>query len=210
MIDTFKACRDDAEINGPVELGPMIGHAWRSDPKRLAFTLSRYKFVAKMLAGHGVVAEVGAGDGFASAIVREQVEGLDLYDVDTRLGDGGVQPHDLTLSPLPAQYDAAYALDVLEHVAPGDDCRNFLSNAAKSLHDFGTLIIGVPSLESQAYASEISRAGHINCMSGEALRDLCGEQFRRVFMFGMNDEVVHTGFLPMSHYLLALCCVPRR
>lgn len=210
MNDTFKACRDDIQRNGPVELGPMIGHAWRSDPKRLAFTLSRYKFVAKMLAAHGVVAEVGAGDGFASAIVRAQVGALDLYDADTRLSGGAVQPHDLTLAPLPKQYDATYALDVLEHVAPGNDCRVFLNNAANSLHEFGTLIVGMPSLESQAHASEISRAGHVNCMSGEDLRDLCAAVFRRVFMFGMNDEVVHTGFLPMSHYLLALCCVPRR
>jgi hypothetical protein len=25
-------------------------------------------------------------------------------------------------------------------------------------------------------------------------------------MFSMNDEVVHTGFHPMAHYLFALCC----
>lgn len=27
--------------------------------------------------------------------------------------------------------------------------------------------------------------------------------FHNVFMFSMNDEVVHTGFHPMAHYLLA-------
>jgi hypothetical protein len=25
----------------------------------------------------------------------------------------------------------------------------------------------------------------------------------------MNDEIVHTGFFPMAHYLLALCCTKR-
>jgi len=25
----------------------------------------------------------------------------------------------------------------------------------------------------------------------------------------MNDEVVHTGFYPMAHYLLAVCAGPR-
>ncbi|MFM8835604.1 MAG: methyltransferase type 12, partial [Actinomycetota bacterium] len=29
--------------------------------------------------------------------------------------------------------------------------------------------------------------------------------FHSVFMFSMNDEVVHTGFFPMSHYLIAVC-----
>jgi len=27
-----------------------------------------------------------------------------------------------------------------------------------------------------------------------------------VFVFSMNDEVVHTGFYPMAHYLLAVAC----
>jgi hypothetical protein len=30
--------------------------------------------------------------------------------------------------------------------------------------------------------------------------------FHHVFIFSMNDEVVHTGFYPMAHYLLALGC----
>lgn len=30
--------------------------------------------------------------------------------------------------------------------------------------------------------------------------------FHNVFMFSMNDEVVHTGYGKMSHYNIALCC----
>jgi hypothetical protein len=30
------------------------------------------------------------------------------------------------------------------------------------------------------------------------------EHFENVFVFSMNDEVVHTGFTPMAHYLLAI------
>jgi hypothetical protein len=29
--------------------------------------------------------------------------------------------------------------------------------------------------------------------------------FHAVFLFSMNDEVVHTGFAPMAHYLIAVC-----
>ena len=29
--------------------------------------------------------------------------------------------------------------------------------------------------------------------------------FRNVFMFSMNDEVLHTGFEKMSNYIFALC-----
>ena len=28
--------------------------------------------------------------------------------------------------------------------------------------------------------------------------------FENVFVFGMNDEVVHTGFYPMCHYIFVL------
>ena len=30
------------------------------------------------------------------------------------------------------------------------------------------------------------------------------------FTFGMNDEVVHTGFYPMAHYYFALCSIPKK
>ena len=56
------------------------------------------------------------------------------------------------------------------------------------------LIIGTPSLESQAYASPPSKAGHINCKSGDELKALLSSYFHNVFLFSMNDEVVHTGF----------------
>ena len=32
------------------------------------------------------------------------------------------------------------------------------------------------------------------------------DHFHNVFIFSMNDEVVHTGFAPMPHYYFALCC----
>jgi hypothetical protein len=66
-------------------------------------------------------------------------------------------------------------------------------------------LIGTPSLESQAHASPISRAGHVNCKTAAQLAELCGEFFHSVFQFSMNDEVVHTGFPAMAHYLFALC-----
>ena len=68
--------------SGPEELGLMSGSVWRDDPKRLVFSLARYKFVAKMLSGSGDVVEVGCGDGFGSRIVRQEVNKLLVTDVD--------------------------------------------------------------------------------------------------------------------------------
>ncbi|MFN7264275.1 MAG: hypothetical protein ACK5T5_05005, partial [Phenylobacterium sp.] len=63
--------------------------------------------------------------------------------------------------------------------------------------------------ESQVYASEISKAGHVNCKTGEDLRAFMLKFFSNVFLFSMNDEVVHTGYAPMAHYLFAIGCGKR-
>jgi hypothetical protein len=73
----------------------------------------------------------------------------------------------------------------------------------------GIAVFGMPSLESQKFASKASREGHVNCQTGEQLRTTLGRHFARVFMFSMNDEVVHTGFFPMAHYLIGVCVSPK-
>ena len=77
---------------------------------------------------------------------------------------------------------------------------------ASSLDAAGTMIIGMPSLESQPYASALSKEGHVNCKTMPDLKAVMQGHFHNVFMFSMNDEVVHTGYHKMAHYLFALCC----
>jgi hypothetical protein len=38
----------------------------------------------------------------------------------------------------------------------------------------------------------------------DTLQALMIRYFENVFMFGMNDEIVHTGYAPMCHYIWAL------
>lgn len=204
---------------GVARLGLMNNQVWHDDPKRLAFTLARYKFVAKMLKGRERVLEVGCGDAFGSRLVRQDVKSLLATDFDPlfiedarqRMSppwDFEVATHDILAGPVPGQFDAAYTLDVLEHI-PATHEDIFLDNIKASLTEHGTCIVGMPSLESQSYASPASRAGHINCMTGEHFRQVMERHFHNVFIFSMNDEVVHTGFLPMAHYLLAIACSKR-
>jgi hypothetical protein len=49
---------------------------------------------------------------------------------------------------------------------------------------------------------------HINLKTAESLKELMSNYFYNTFIFSMNDEVVHTGFLPMAHYIFALACNP--
>ena len=59
------------EKNKKVSMGNRSGLGFLDDPVRLTFTLSRYKFVAKMFEGFNNVLEIGAGDGFKSPIVGQ-------------------------------------------------------------------------------------------------------------------------------------------
>ncbi len=195
-------------------LGLMTNQVWHQDPKRLVFTLSRYKFVAKMLKGTGRVLEVGCGDGFAARIVRQEVGHLTITDFDPLfIADAKahmVEPWvfdadvlDILAAPHPGRFDAVYSLDVMEHIdAAREDV--YLENMKASLTDAGTMIVGMPSLESQGHASPASKAGHVNCKTGEELRRVMLKHFQTVLIFSMNDEVVHTGFFPMAHYLFAI------
>jgi hypothetical protein len=202
-------------------LGSMATDRWRSDSKLLGVTLSRYKFVSKMFANFNSVLEIGAADAWYSRVVFNEVQKLTLSDFDKIwLDDFRMQEiyhdsgteyliHNFVDSQMNRVFEGAYALDVLEHIHPSDQGR-FLSNVCSSLVPYGAAIFGMPSAESQVYASEGSKAGHVNCQSGEELKSNLKEYFQNVFIFSMSDEVVHTGFTPMAHYLLALCVNPKQ
>jgi 2-polyprenyl-3-methyl-5-hydroxy-6-metoxy-1,4-benzoquinol methylase len=199
---------------GLTSLGVEKNANWHSDPKRLVFVFSRYKFVAKMLSGKDKVLEVGCGDGFPIRIVLQEVGSVHAVDIDPLFIQDILERtdekwpftcavHDITRAPLQEKFDAAYSLDVLEHIAKNQE-RDFLQNITNSLSKTGVLIVGMPSLESQAYASPLSKIGHVNCKTGAELKSLMMDYYDNVFMFSMNDEVVHTGYQPMAQYVFAI------
>jgi cyclopropane fatty-acyl-phospholipid synthase-like methyltransferase len=171
-----------------------------------------------MLAGKKRVLEVGVGDGWASRVVQQEIKpdgvlvGIELFpewveDARKCMEEKwkfDVFQHDMLTGPVPGRFDAAFALDVLEHILPAKEDL-FIRNIAASLDAPGVLIIGMPSLESQLYASAGSKAGHVNCKTAPDLKAVMQKHFHDVFIFSMNDEVVHTGFHKLAHYLFALC-----
>lgn len=206
----------DLERQGLEQLGLMSSQVWREDPRRLLFVLARYKFVAKMFAGLDRVLEIGCADAFGTRVVRQEVPHVVATDFDpvfierNRSRHAGPWPidyrvHDILAGPLPEQFDGAYAVDVIEHIPVEHELR-FLDHLAASLNPRGVALLGTPSLQSQVYASSPSKAGHVNCKDAPGLRALMAHRFHNVFIFSMNDEVVHTGFSPMAHYLWALGC----
>lgn len=208
------------EKTGAGVLGLTTSFFWEHDPKHLLFTLSRYKFAAKLVEGMKDVAEVGCGDATGARIVAGGVRRVDGYDFDPvfienaqRINAGikklGFTVHNILQKKLPKQYNAIYALDVLEHILKKDEAK-FLRNTIASLSPHGMLILGTPNITSQVYASKPSVEGHVNCKSHNELRSLMKKYFHISLLFSMNDEVVHTGYGPMAHYLFGVGICPKK
>jgi 2-polyprenyl-3-methyl-5-hydroxy-6-metoxy-1,4-benzoquinol methylase len=202
------------DTKGLARLGLTSSGAWSLDPKRLLFILARYKFVAKTLSGKQSVLEVGCGDAFGTRLVLEEVESVVAVDFDPVFVKDANQRmeeswqfecrvHDILSGPVEGKFDAAYSLDVIEHI-PKDREHDFMLNIVHTLADQGVLIIGTPSIQSQVYASQGSKEGHVNCKDAKELKRLLLDYFHNAFIFSMNDEVVHTGYYPMAHYLFGL------
>ncbi len=208
------------EERGHVPLGILKSREWMEDPRRMLFSMARYKFVSKMLSGRRQVLEVGCGDGFNAPIVMQEVGHLTITDfceefiVDAKRRKPPEWSYDAVVhnfidGPFDGWFDAAYSLDTLEHIDDGEE-DTFIGNICRCLTDDAAFIVGMPSLESQVYASAGSKLGHVNCKTSPDMKALMEKYFKSVFMFSMNDETIHTGYHKMAHYILALCAHPRK
>ena len=207
---------DEYVRQGPIQFGPWTSANFRLDPKRFLFQLARYKFCAKMLAGKSKVLELGCGDAPGVPIVLQTVESIHGIDIEPLVIEDNLARfskekflnvsfavHDLFKEPLPEKFDAVYSLDVIEHI-PSEIEESLMKNLTRSLTPQAVCVIGTPNETSQAYASLYSVAGHVNLKNGETLRILLEKYFHNVFIFSMNDEVVHTGFTAMAHYIFGM------
>lgn len=205
---------DTYNETGGVVLGPYTSHIWRHDPRHMGFLLARYKFCAKMLSGKQRVLEVGCGDSIGTPVVLQNVSEVVGIDFEPIVIEDAIRRnehteccsykvHDMTSGPVHPHFDAAFSLDVIEHIPPEMETV-FVQNIADSLTKDGVFIMGTPNITAQAYASECSQIGHINLKSGQTIREALLPFFENVFVFSMNDEVVHTGYSPMAHYLICM------
>ncbi len=197
-----------------VTLGPQWSFALYDDPKRLSFVLARYKFAARMACRDRQILELGCNEGVGALVLAEfatSYTGVD-YDKDaiTAARSNWTDSkftfiHDDFLEKKFGDFDSVVSHDVIEHIQPRYE-NVFLETVCRNLIPGGVCVIGTPNKTAAAYASATSNAGHVNLYDHQRLRASMQRYFRTVFMFGMNDEVVHTGFPAMAHYLVAVGC----
>jgi len=204
-----------------IELGPYFTYNLLHAPRHLLFTFSRYKFAARLIGEFPKVniLELGCNEGLGTRLLAENLHRVTAVDSDkdaiqwakSNLEKKGniVFKYDDFLGKDYGKYDVVVALDVIEHI-PKEQEIAFFQTLTGNLNDDGYCIIGTPNISASQYSSEPSKIGHVNLFSAERLRDTARQYFKHVFLFGMNDEVVHTGFYPMAQYLLALCCFKKR
>ncbi len=202
-----------------IELGPYFGHQILNSPRHMLFTLSRYKFAARMLPQDRKIRllELGCSEGIGTLILAEPGHTVTAVDGDEQAiahANKVLKKSNITFQSANfigktfGSFDAVVSLDVIEHVERRDEdvyINTILSNLTRE----GMCIIGTPNDTATKHASKASQIGHVNMFDADRLTALLRKNFVHVFLFGMNDEVVHTGFYPMCHYLMAIACQPR-
>lgn len=208
----------------PLTVSPKISATMRMSMRGLLFILARYKFASKMLQNRKnlTILDLGCNDGLGDLMFQQdcdckQIIGCD-FDVDAIKWAKENLENDV-LSFVEADFmgkaftregaDCVVSLDVIEHI-PKCDEETFADTVLMNLKDTGFAVIGTPNSSIFPYASLSSKVGHINNYTPERLYELWSRKFDNVFMFGMNDEVLNTGFYPMNCYILALCCNKRK
>lgn len=205
--------------NCRISMGPYFTHQLLYDPRHLLFLFARYKFVARLIGNYpkASVLEMGCNEGFGTLQLAEVADRIVAVDFDSNAiswAKQHLEKNNLVficndfIGEKFGEFDVVVAIDVIEHIHP-DREGEYLSTVYSNLNEDGFCVIGTPNITASQYTSKASKESHINLYSAERLRELFFKKFKNVFIFGMNDEVVHTGFYPMAHYLILLACNKR-
>ena len=202
---------------GKVSFGRHFSYQYKNTPRHILFTLSRYKFAQKMIGNNKRILELGCNEGIGCHYLSEFAKSVCGVDFDEKAIDWAQNNSrnskleficDNFLNKNYGEFDAVVSYDVIEHIYPENE-NNFVSTVINNLTHTGISIIGTPNLESDKFSNVKSSGGHINLFEGDRLQKLLNTYFHNVFLFSMNDEIIHTGFSQMAHYFVALCVYPK-
>ena len=194
-------------------LGAHTSFQFSRSPRRLLFGMSRYKFAQKMIGRYKDILELGCSDGFYAQLLAEKAKSVFGVDFDEEalkqakvsIRDNMVFACDNFLGKVYGKYDAVVSFDVIEHTLLKNE-DTFMETVCKNLTQYGIAVIGTPNILAMPHSCSVVREAHVNEYSAKRLKSLMDKYFHNAFMFSQNDEMVHTGFSPMAHYLIAIGC----
>lgn len=196
-----------------VSLGPYFSFQYRHTPRHILFTMSRYKFAQKMIGNGKNILELGCNEGVGCHYLAEFSKSVLGVDFDKTAIDWAQKhqtneiatfTHDDFLKKEYGKFDAVVSYDVIEHIYPENE-HDFLKTVVNNLTHDGICLVGTPNKEADKFSNPESREAHVNLHDGDSLVESLTPYFHNIFLFSMNDEVIHTGFSKMAHYLIALC-----
>jgi len=206
----------DSEIN----LGRYYSSELLIDIKHILFTLSRYKFVSKLIMykKNVKILELGCSEALGGLLFKQNTD-LKKYvgvDLDRKSIEWNKKNLPTEMEFIESNFfdckeiegkifNTIVSLDVIEHIQTEKE-DEFCQLIVQHISDDGMVVIGTPNIEMSEYANEAAKVTHINLYDQKRLYQLLNNYFHNVFIFNMNDEVVNTGFAPMSCYIFAVCC----
>lgn len=206
--------KDFMQKDESFSLGPYHAYHFRKTPRHILFLLARYKFAMKMIGLSKTVLELGCNEGLGTYYLSEFAKNVLGVDFDeeaiqwakrTLSSDKLSFKYDNFMDKKYGEYDAVVSYDVIEHIYRKGE-KNYFETVKVNLKKTGIFLIGTPNIEASRFESPETKTAHINLYSGDRLIETLNEHFSNVFLFSQNDEVIHTGFVSMSHYLIGLCC----
>jgi len=200
---------------GEITFGRYLSYWYNRSPRRMLHYLSYYKFASRLIGKEKRVLDVGCNEGVGTWLIAKECGYAQGVDFDTEAIQSAKSnfsgdeitfvDEDILSHPGKEEWDAVVNFDVIEHILP-EDADSFLDQICNHLKPEGLSIIGTPSLISQQFASDFSKTGHVNIYSHDRLQEQMEKHFHNVFLFAANDEMIHTGYLPLAHYFIAVGC----
>lgn len=201
-----------------LEFGRQLTDWYYHQPNRLLDSMAYYKFASKLFGPGKRVLDLGCGEGLGTwllAVENGSALGVDPdeeaiacaarnYGHDARIQ---FRCEDFPRTP-PQPFDGIVCFDVIERLVR-DKVPAFWGRLTDNLTHDGILVVGTPNIAANPHASPAQQAVRTNLYSSERLETEMSRSFHHVFLFAGNDELVHTGFLAMAPYLLAVGCRKR-
>ena len=207
--DTWEKVKE-MNISLNFSLGPINGESLLKDPKHFGFVLSRYKFAAKMLKNCKHIIDIGCGEGLGELVFQAEtcakITGIDFDEDQINYSIKQVLPHtkkrvnficqDLINEPYKGEgADGLACIDVIEHIHLSEE-EQFLKNCLTPLEKGGIAVFGTPNkLATTQYTNPRNQKGHINSFDPNRLISTLERHLSKVFLFSMNDEIVHVGHM---------------